>query len=335
MTLRGADISHWQNDAGLNLGAFLNSVDFVIVKATQGAGYVDPKFGVNMDAARRAGKLRGAYHFAGDNGRVPGDPVREADHFIDVVGHQPGEVLVLDYEPTKPPADPDGWCAAFICRVRDRTGVVPMLYMSEAVTRQGSWARTRALNVGLWVARYGPNTGAVPSLTLNVGAWGGFAMWQFTSSGRVSGARGTVDLNEFYGNAEAWGRYGGAAGGAAGGPAPAATPTPVRTANVLPAGSTLRPGEALTIAGWTAVMQTDGNFVVYANDGAQWATHTEGHPGSVLVMQTDGNLVVYAPDGRPLWSARANGKRGNALHMQPDGNLVIYRPDGHPVWARS
>jgi len=232
MALTGVDISHHQNDAGLDLAKLLPAVGFVIIKATQGTGYVDPAFARNMAAARAAGKLRGSYHFAGDTGRVPGDPVREADHFAAVAGPQPGEVLVLDWEPTKAPADPDGWCAAFIARVLERTGVAPMIYMSESVARSGSWARTRALDVGLWVARYGPNTGSKPAITLNVGSWGRAAMWQFTSAGRRPGATGLVDCNEFYGDATAWLAYG---GGSTRAPALVAPPRPVAQPQAAPA----------------------------------------------------------------------------------------------------
>ena len=45
----------------------------------------------------------------------------------------------------------------------------------------------------------------------------------------------------------------------------------------------------------TAVMQGDGNFVLYRNGAAVWFTGTFGHPGSTLRLQDDGNLVIYAP----------------------------------------
>jgi hypothetical protein len=53
--------------------------------------------------------------------------------------------------------------------------------------------------------------------------------------------------------------------------------------------------------GLNAVMQSDGNFVLYGAFGATWHTNTWGNPGSYIVVQDDGNLVVYAPGGRPLW----------------------------------
>ena len=55
-----------------------------------------------------------------------------------------------------------------------------------------------------------------------------------------------------------------------------------------------------------AVMQGDGNFVIY--DLAQnpvvplWATHTDGNDGAYLQVQSDGNLVIYSASNAVLWS---------------------------------
>lgn len=43
-----------------------------------------------------------------------------------------------------------------------------------------------------------------------------------------------------------------------------------------------------------AVMQDDGNFVVYDAGGqAEWSSMTGGYPGASLAIQNDGNVVVY------------------------------------------
>lgn len=62
-----------------------------------------------------------------------------------------------------------------------------------------------------------------------------------------------------------------------------------------------------------AVMQTDGNFVIYNKNGkALWNTGTQGHPGSKLSLQTDGNLVIYGPSGKKflqaLWNTGTAGR---------------------------
>ena len=49
----------------------------VIVKATQGTGYVNPKCNHQWDLAGQLGKKRGLYHYAGG-----GNPVSEAQFFL-------------------------------------------------------------------------------------------------------------------------------------------------------------------------------------------------------------------------------------------------------------
>jgi hypothetical protein len=55
-----------------------------------------------------------------------------------------------------------------------------------------------------------------------------------------------------------------------------------------------------------AVMQDDGNFVVYdIQDGFPipvWSTNTSGNPGAYLNVQDDGNMVIYSASNAVLWS---------------------------------
>lgn len=115
---------------------------------------------------------------------------------------------------------------------------------------------------------------------------------------------------------------------------PAGPPAPAPATDHLPAGSFLRPGQALVGGEFVLSMQGDGNLVIYRGGRAEWSTRTAGRPGAFLSFQTDGNAVVYDGGGRPLWTTGTHGRGGNRLVMQRDGNLVIYRPDGRPVWAR-
>ena len=76
------------------------------------------------------------------------------------------------------------------------------------------------------------------------------------------------------------------------------------TNQVLQAGQYIRSSN-----GYWAVVQSDGNFVLY-NDANHplWASNTNGHGGAYLAVQDDGNLVVYAPGGAALWNTHTNGK---------------------------
>jgi hypothetical protein len=105
--------------------------------------------------------------------------------------------------------------------------------------------------------------------------------------------------------------------------------------NLLPTEGRLNAGQTLWSPNlqYAAVMQGDGNFVVYRSGGvAEWATGTNV-PGSYLRMQADGNLVVYTPGNAPLWSSKTAPSSSDVLVMQDDGNLVIYAAGNTPVWA--
>ena len=185
--MKGLDISHHQNDAGkidwgkVPVGS--KGYEFVFVKCTQGTTYVDPKYRENRNAIRSKGMLFGAYHFADGT-----DAVTEADHFVRNVGDlQEGEIVVLDYE-TKVLKDPASWCLEWLQQVERRVGFKPMLYTYDAMLRAYDWSKVSNNNNGLWAARYS-------LLSPNTGSWPFWAIWQYSSKGKVPGFTGNVDLN--------------------------------------------------------------------------------------------------------------------------------------------
>ncbi|MFE9449550.1 hypothetical protein [Streptomyces sp. NPDC006739] len=64
-----------------------------------------------------------------------------------------------------------------------------------------------------------------------------------------------------------------------------------------------------------------------------WSSGTGGHPGARAVMQNDGNLVVYAPDGHPLWASGTAGHPGARIVVQSDANAVVYGADHRALWS--
>ncbi|QHC62405.1 hypothetical protein GSU69_06740 [Rathayibacter festucae] len=99
---------------------------------------------------------------------------------------------------------------------------------------------------------------------------------------------------------------------------------PTVAGDTLGGGAALRSGEQLTSrdSRSRAVMQGDGNFVVYRDGSARWSSGTSG-AGNRLEMQGDGNAVVYS-GSRSLWQSSTAGNPGARMVMQDDGNLVIY-----------
>lgn len=117
---------------------------------------------------------------------------------------------------------------------------------------------------------------------------------------------------------------------------PRPLPAPVLRGDRLGAGDALGSNEFLAIGGWRAIVQPDGNFVVYANGAAQWSSRT-GRPtptwASTLVVQADGNAVLYSY-GHADWNSGTAGGPSTMV-LQADGNLVVYGADGRARWSRT
>ena len=220
--LRGVDVSHHQR--GIN--GFGSDVDFVIVKATEGIGYVDDQCDRLYQLAKSAGKKLGVYHFArpdlGNSGRG------EADFFVDnIQGYIREAILILDWEPSGGQIGNVGWAKEFLDRVQERTGIKPVIYMSASPMNSYNWGPVAQADYGLWVANYGTNNGQPQEGVFNrypVKYWSFWALWQYTSVGRISGYDGNVDMNFFSGDQTAWDKY--AQSTAAPTPAPEPAPAP-------------------------------------------------------------------------------------------------------------
>ena len=111
-------------------------------------------------------------------------------------------------------------------------------------------------------------------------------------------------------------------------------PPPPPASDTLSPGATLDSGQRLATGANQAVMQSDGNFVLYnSQNRALFQTRTAGRPGSRLVMQTDGNAVIYSTSNQPVYSTVTSGNPNSRMVVQGDGNLVIYKADGAPSWS--
>ena len=195
--IRGIDVSNHQ--ARVDWGRVkADGISFAYIKATEGTGFVDPRFGAYWAGAKAAGLPRGAYHFArpdtnsgGTPATVAKDARAEADAFLTVAFPRAGDLLpVLDLETDGlPPALMVQWTAAWLTRVQSQTGVKPVLYTYPAF-----WSRlgnTKQFgSYPLWIASYGVASPHLPA------GWSKYTIWQYSSSGSVPGIPGNVDLNQ-------------------------------------------------------------------------------------------------------------------------------------------
>lgn len=220
--LRGTDQSKWQKNA-------VTSGDFIILKATEGCGYVDPTCDAKYQLNKKAGKLLGVYHFARPdlNQGIEGAKQEARFFFENIKGYIGEAVLALDYE-CAPYSD--DWAYAFAKEVYDLTkeylkaesGVWVMLYASASKINEFNWSKT-AQNCGLWIAGYpnaynvpNPPTPSVNDMPFVIGAWKFWAIWQYSSSA------GHLDLDIANMDAAAWKKYANPSSK----PAPTPSPTP-------------------------------------------------------------------------------------------------------------
>ena len=206
MSMKGIDISHWQQ--GINLTSV--TCDFVIIKATQGTKYVDPCFQKFCAQAMSLGKKIGLYHYYGS-----GEPEAQAEHFLQSVRSYIGKaVLVLDWEVDQNPDFKKGPALPkrFLDYVLAKTGVHPLIYMSKSVCREYNWTEVVKGNYGLWMAQYANKkpTGYQDKPwtdSKGLGSFKAYAMHQYSSKGQLPGYGGDLDLDIAYMTPAAWDRY--------------------------------------------------------------------------------------------------------------------------------
>lgn len=203
--LHGIDISSHQQ--GIDLAAV--TADFVFIKATEGVGYRSPTLDAQVAAARAAGCRVAYYHFARFGSTEGNTAAAEAMWFSEVVRQiaQPGDVLALDLESDDhDPLKAQKWLRT----VQGLYGGLPLIYLNSAAINTYKWNEVEA-EFPLWLARY-PNSDTVQGYQPpedHKTSWAtSVAIWQYTSTGRLPGYNGNLDLNVFYGTGTDWAALG-------------------------------------------------------------------------------------------------------------------------------
>jgi lysozyme len=167
------DISHYENVSQDFVTTAQAGIAAVILKATQGTGFVDPTFLPRVAEARAAGLLVGAYHFLDG-----GSPAEQVAHFLTVAVSE-GMVnwLALDWEPYPASQANVMQAATAVASVQAATGKWPILYTIRSML---SAPNKTLSNCPLWLAEYGTRPICPPGFT----AW---RLWQHTD-GQVGSA---------------------------------------------------------------------------------------------------------------------------------------------------
>lgn len=200
--VHGVDVSRWQGRIDWeNLRR--EGANFAYIKATDGGDHLDPMFRENWDGAKRAGILRGAYHFF----YWCRSAAEQADWFIRNVPKEKGALPpVLDVEwnhqssckkrPSR--AQVLKKMQVFMDRLERHYGKRPIIYtapdfyadnLKGAFPNHGFWLRS--------VARH-------PSKVYPGRDW---VFWQYSGSGLSGAVDNRIDLNVFRGDEAGWWRW--------------------------------------------------------------------------------------------------------------------------------
>ncbi|HMU38471.1 MAG TPA: GH25 family lysozyme [Pseudomonadota bacterium] len=190
----GIDVSYYQGTINWSQ-VKASGKQFAIVRVSDGTGFMDPKFATNWKGAKAAGVTVGAYQFFRPNQ----DATAQADLMVNQlasVGFGAGDIPpVIDVEVTGGMSNSTviARVNTWIARVKSRTGRLPVLY-----TAPGFWSGlgnpTPTTLPYLWVAHWGVSCPTLPP------PWGRLRFWQYSSTGKVSGISGNVDLDLYNGS---------------------------------------------------------------------------------------------------------------------------------------
>ncbi|MDQ0046490.1 lysozyme [Paenibacillus polymyxa] len=191
---QGIDVSHYNGNIDWQQVAAAGKT-FAFIKATEGTKYQDNQFLINVQGAREANILVGAYHFL--NATTADGARQEAANFaraLDSAGGRLDLPPVMDYENNPKgltPAQINEVAHAFLDEMERLTGRQPIVYTGNVFASK--FDPTFSM-YKLWVARY--STTQKPTA---VPAWNNWWAWQYSSTGSVPGIRGQVDLDEYNG----------------------------------------------------------------------------------------------------------------------------------------
>ena len=202
MPVQGIDVSYFQGDINWKK-VEAAGIQFVYIKATEGADRLDPKFRANWRGARKAGLVHGAYHVM-----YWCSPARDqAAWFLSHLPKDTGTLPpVLDVEwnghsKTCPHEIARGDAIAkikvMLAAIEAQTGRRPIIYTDPKFHRdvlEGQFT-----DYQFWLR----STAAKPAAKYRGRDW---SFWQFTTTGRVPGVAGAVDRNSYNGSSADWAR---------------------------------------------------------------------------------------------------------------------------------
>jgi lysozyme len=186
------DLSHWDSASDYNKVKSA-SIFGVIYKATQGTSSTDGTYVRQQRAAKSAGLLWGAYHFADG-----GDVHKQIDNFMRFASPDPDELFALDWEDNggnrMSTADVKTWITEVEKQLNRPNQCV--IYSGNTAKQNIDGKDSFFGARRLWLAEYTNGTPTVQK------SWDNYWLWQFTEGQHgpkphAIGGVGHCDINSF------------------------------------------------------------------------------------------------------------------------------------------
>jgi GH25 family lysozyme M1 (1,4-beta-N-acetylmuramidase) len=204
--VQGVDVAAFQHPRGRAINwhkVHAARIQFAAIKATEGNYYVNPYYARDLARASAAGLTAMAYGFANPrphagNGTAAGQARYLVRHAGKLHGRTPPLMLDAEYNPYQggecyhlSKAAMVAWLKQFDAQIRKQTGQLPIIYTTADWWRRCTGG-SKAFGTSLvWPAAW--TTASHPWLPRG---WRNWALWQYSSTGTVSGIPGsTTDLD--------------------------------------------------------------------------------------------------------------------------------------------
>lgn len=193
----GIDISQWNGNLLEEMDT-MDSLSFVICKATEGIDYVDPDFSKNRKLLKEKKVICGVYHFYHCND----DPVKQAEFFTGTVQQWENNDMapIVDIEEASLPKGKNAdltnlqpGLLQFLQQVETKTHRKPIIY-TDLTFANKFLTDTTFSHYPLWLAEYSGNTApAIPATWKTTG----YKIWQKSDSYSIQSD--AVDFDVYFG----------------------------------------------------------------------------------------------------------------------------------------
>jgi len=182
------DISEWQNPQEVNYDQLAQEIDGVIVRVQYGSNYVDKHYKTHIKAFKKRNIPIAVYAWV--RGSSYSDMQQEAKDFYSRAKEFSPTFWWLDVE-EQSMKDMRGGCEAYRKKLKELGAKKVGVYIANHLY-QAFHLATEKFD-GVWMPTYGKNSGeyngANPTMT------NAYDIYQYTSSGKLRGYKGDLDLN--------------------------------------------------------------------------------------------------------------------------------------------